>query len=102
VVERAVVTTTLNVLFERYRDIAGRNRKEALTTARLEESLREFERRALVDLGEFDPEEQDREVRIRPMVTLLVDGGTLERLERFAAETETMLRQSETEEETPA
>lgn len=85
---RAVVATTLNALFERYRDLTARGRKEMLTTARFEESLREFERRGLVDVGPLDPEEEDKQVDIRPMVHLLVDGNALERLDRFAAEAE--------------
>ena len=85
---RAVVATTLNALFERYRDVAARGRKETLTTARFEEALREFERRGLVDVGPLDPEEDDKQVDIRPMIHLLVDGNALDRLDRFAAEAE--------------
>lgn len=88
---RAVVTTTLNTLYERYRDVVARSRKEALSTSRLEEALRDFERRSLVHLEDFDPDEQDREVDIRPMIHLLVDGNALDRLERFAAEAEAMV-----------
>lgn len=85
---RAVVTTTLNALFERYRDVTARGRKEALTTARFEEALREFKRRGLVDVGPHDPEKDDKQVDIRPMVHLLVEGSALDRLDRFAAEAE--------------
>jgi hypothetical protein len=107
---RAVVTTTLNSLFERYRDVAGRNRKETLTTNRLEDALQELGRRSLVDVGDFDPEEQDREVIIRPMVHLLVDGNALNRLERFTVEAEVaiarerapMAMEQEEEEAVPA
>lgn len=85
---RAIVLTSLNELFDRYRDIASRNRKENLTTARFEEALREFQRRSLVEIGELDPDEEDKQVAIRPMVHLLVDGNVLDRLERFAADAE--------------
>jgi hypothetical protein len=85
---RAVVTTTLNELFDRYRDVAARSRKESLTTTRFEEALREFERRSLVEVGEFDPDAEDKQVTIRPMVHHLVDGNVLDRLERFAADAE--------------
>lgn len=85
---RAVVATTLNALFERYRDLSARGRKEMLNTARFEEVLREFERRGLVDVGPLDPDVDDKQVDIRPMVHLLVDGNALGRLERFAAEAE--------------
>jgi hypothetical protein len=98
---RAVVLTSLNELFDRYRDIASRNRKENLTTARFEDALREFERRSLVEVGELDPEEEDKQVAIRPMVHLLVDGNALDRLERFAADAENaaaMARQPQDEE----
>lgn len=96
---RAVVTTTLNDLFERYRDVAGRSRKEALTTARLEEGLREFERRGLVAVGPLDPDAADKQVEIRPMVHLLVDGNALDRLERFAVEAETTLSRRRVQED---
>lgn len=85
---RAVVATTLNALFERYRDLSTRGRKETLNTARFEDVLREFERRGLVDIGPLDPEVDDKQVDIRPMVHLLVDGNALDRLDRFAAEAE--------------
>lgn len=88
---RAVVKTTLNEVLERYRDIAGRNRKESLTSARFEDALREFARRGLVWLGDWDPEAADREIEIRPMLHLLVDGSALDLLERFAAEAESAI-----------
>jgi hypothetical protein len=85
---RAVVSTTLNALFERYRDLAARGRKESLTTARFEEGLRELERRSLVRIGPLDPEEDDKQVDIRPMINLLVDADALARLERFVTDAE--------------
>ncbi|ACJ00837.1 DUF4194 domain-containing protein [Rhodospirillum centenum] len=88
---RAVVKTTLNEVLERYRDIAGRNRKEALISARFEDALREFHRRGLVWLGDWDPEAADREIEIRPMLHLLVGGNALDLLERFAAEAESAI-----------
>lgn len=88
---RAVVTTSVNSLYERYRDAVAHSRKEALSTTRMEDTLRDFERRSLVRLNDFNPDEQDREVDIRPMVHLLVDGNALARLERFATEAETMI-----------
>ncbi|HET6608420.1 MAG TPA: DUF4194 domain-containing protein [Rhodopila sp.] len=98
---RAVVSTTLNALFERYRDLAARGRKESLTTARFEEGLRELERRSLVRIGPLDPEEDDKQVDIRPMINLLVDADALARLERFVtdAEAATADAVSETEDE---
>lgn len=85
---RAVVVTTVNELFESYRDIAGRHRKETLTTARMLEVLRDFSRRGLVALGAFDPEADDHELEIRPMVNRLVDGDALARLESYAPDAE--------------
>lgn len=90
---RAVVKTTLNEVLERYRDIAGRSRKEALTSARFEDALREFARRGLVWVGDWDPEAADREIEIRPMLHLLVDGSALDLLERFAIEAEGAIAQ---------
>lgn len=86
--ERATVTVTMNDLFERYRDVVAGSRREALSVARLEDALKDFQRRSLVTLGPYDPDAHDREVEIRPMVHLLVDGGAIDRLERFASEAE--------------
>lgn len=85
---RAVVVTTVNELFERYRDIAGRHRKTALSTGRLLDTLKSFARRGLVQVGPLDPEADDHELEIRPMVNRLVDGDAMARLERFAPELE--------------
>jgi hypothetical protein len=41
-----------------------------------------------VDVGDLDPDENDKQVDIRPMVHHLVDGNALERLERFAVDAE--------------
>lgn len=93
---RAVVVTTVNDLFERYRDQVGRHRKEALTSARFVEILRDFARRGLVQVGPFDPEEQDYQLDIRPMVNRLVTGEALSRLERFAPDLEDLPAEEET------
>lgn len=93
---RAVVKTTFNEVLERYRDIAGRNRKETLTPARFEDACREFARRGLIWIGEWDPDAADREIEIRPMLHLLVDGNALDLLERFAVEAETVVARART------
>ncbi len=85
---RAVVVTTVNDLFERYRDLAGRHRKEGLSPARLLDVLRDFARRGLVGIGAFDPEADDYQLDIRPMINRLMDGAAITRLERFTPELE--------------
>lgn len=93
--ERSVVVSTVNEVFERYRDIAGRHRKEGLTTSRLLDVLKDFARRGLVHVGPLDPEADDHELHIRPMVNRLVEGDVLARLEGFAPELEARLSRAE-------
>lgn len=91
---RAVVVTTVNALFERYRDHVGRHRRESLTPARFLDLLKDFHRRALVQIGPFDPDAQDHQLDIRPMVNRLITGEALSRLERYAPDLERQLAEA--------
>lgn len=91
---RALVVTTVNELFDRYRDRVGRHRKEALTPARFLDLLRDFARRGLVQIGAFDPEAQDHQLDIRPMVNRLITSDALTRLERYAPDLEARITQA--------
>lgn len=81
--DRATVVTTLNTLYDRYRDMAQPNGSQAISMSRFREILKEAAQRSLVDIGEFDPDEQDCEVVIRPMIKLISGGDALQRIERY-------------------
>jgi Domain of unknown function (DUF4194) len=86
---RATVVTTLNTLYDRYRDMVQPNGAHAISTPRFREVLREAAQRSLVDIGDFDAEAQDCEVVIRPMIKLISGGDALLRLERYVRHEET-------------
>ena len=81
--DRAVVVATLNVLYDRYREMVQPNGGNAVTIARFRDILREAAQRSLVEVGDFDNEQQDCEVMIRPMIKLISGGDALLRLERY-------------------
>jgi hypothetical protein len=81
--DRAIVVTTLNTLYDRYRDMVQPNASQAISTTRFREILKEAGQRSLVDVGEFDPDQQDCEVAIRPMIKLISGGDALQRIERY-------------------
>ena len=81
--DRAIVITTLNTLYDRYREIVQPNGTHAISTTRFREILKEAAQRSLVDIGDFDPDQQDCEVAIRPMIKLISGGDALQRIERY-------------------
>ncbi|AJA65462.1 MULTISPECIES: DUF4194 domain-containing protein [Bradyrhizobium] len=81
--DRAVVVATLNDLFDRYREMAQHGGGGAISAARFRDILREVAQRSLVEIGDFDDEQQDCEIRIRPMIKLISGGDALQRLERY-------------------
>ncbi|MGO3928369.1 DUF4194 domain-containing protein [Rhodopseudomonas pseudopalustris] len=92
--DRAVVVSTLNTLHERYREMVQPNGGAAVAINRFREILKEAEMRSLVEIGDFDPEMQDAEVRIRPMIKLISGADALQRLERYARSEEARLPKS--------
>ncbi len=82
--DRAVVVTTLNTLFDRYKEMVQSNGSSSISLARFREILKEASQRSLVDVGDFDAEVQDVEVAIRPMIKLISGADALQRIERFA------------------
>jgi hypothetical protein len=82
--DRAVVVTTLNTLYDRYRQMVQPNGGNAIAISRFREILREAAQRSLVEVGDVDNEQQDCEVMIRPMIKLISGGDALLRLERYA------------------
>lgn len=81
--DRAIVMTTLNTLFDRYKEMVQPNRSSSISLGRFREILKEASQRSLVDIGEFDAEAQDVEVAIRPMIKLISGSDALSRIERF-------------------
>src|ERR1700759_5023392 len=81
--DRAVVVTTLNTLFARYKDMLQGSETSAISLRRFRDILAETEQRGLVDAGDFDPDAQDVEVAIRPMIKLISGADALQRIERY-------------------
>jgi hypothetical protein len=81
--DRAIVITTLNTLFDRYKDMVQSNGSSSISLTRFREILKEASQRGLVDLGDIDAEAQDAEVAIRPMIKLISGADALQRIERF-------------------
>jgi uncharacterized protein DUF4194 len=87
--DRATVVTTLNTLYDRYREMVQPNGSNAITTPRFREILKEAAQRSLVDVGDYDADQQDLEVQIRPMIKLISGGDALQRIERYVRHEET-------------
>jgi hypothetical protein len=81
--DRAIVITTLNTLFDRYKDMVQSNGSSSISLTRFREILKEASQRSLVDVGDIDAEAQDAEVAIRPMIKLISGADALQRIERF-------------------
>ena len=81
--DRAIVVTTLNTLFDRYKEMVQSNGSNSVSLTRFREILKEASQRSLVDVGDFDAEAQDAEVAIRPMIKLISGADALQRIERF-------------------
>jgi hypothetical protein len=81
--DRAIVVTTLNTLFDRYKEMVQSNGSSSISLPRFREILKEASQRSLVDVGDFDAEAQDVEVAIRPMIKLISGADALQRIERF-------------------
>lgn len=86
--DRATVPTTSEEVFTRHAAILGRER---IPRTRFQEILQEFKRRALVEIGEEDPETRDVILRIRSTIRLVSGEAQLQHLERFARESDRRL-----------
>jgi len=81
--DRATVVSTLNTLYDRYREMVQANGRTAAPISRFHEILKEAEQRSLLDIGDFDPEKRDYQVDIRPMIKLISGADALQRIERY-------------------
>jgi hypothetical protein len=86
--ERATVVTTLNTLYDRYREMVQPNGSHSISTTRFREILKEAAQRSLVDIGDIDPDKLDCEVAIRPMIKLISGGDALQRIDRYVRQAE--------------
>ena len=86
--DRATVVTTLNTLYDRYREMVQANGRTAVPISRFHEILKEAEHRSLVDIRDFDPEKRDYQVDIRPMIKLISGNDALVRIERYVRQEE--------------
>ncbi len=84
--ERAIVRTTFNVLYERYKDAIQKVSSTAINKSRFLEMLRDLSARHLVLVGDEDRDLQDREVDIRPMIKLVSGDDALRRIEAYVRE----------------
>ena len=80
--DRAVVATTLNQLHERYLDMV-QGVTAPMTISAFEAGLELARERGLVWKGEADPDLEDKEIRIRPMIKLVAGADALKRIEDF-------------------
>jgi hypothetical protein len=92
--DRAIVVTTLNTLFDRYKDMVQRNGSSSVSLSKFREILAEASQRGLVDIGDYDAEVQDVEVAIRPMIKLISGADALLRLERYVRSQEVGLSEA--------
>jgi hypothetical protein len=81
--DRATVVTTLNSLYDRYRDLVQTNGRAAIPTSRFVDILKEAAQRSLVQMSDYDAEERDYEIVIRPMIKLISGGDVLARIDRY-------------------
>jgi hypothetical protein len=65
----ATVRTTLNEAYAAYQGIVAGSRRAAMSPADFRDVLRVIERRAVIRLGDLDPDVQDMDLDIRALVT---------------------------------
>ena len=99
--ERATVVTTVNAVHDKYNEIASLRRKVAIPISTFVAILEEFQRRNIVEVRNFDFEQQNRELVIRPQIRLLAGDDILSRLERFIADKEAADKRHRGEPATP-
>ncbi|CCG39687.1 DUF4194 domain-containing protein [Magnetospirillum molischianum] len=86
--DRATVPTTSEEVFARHAAILGRER---IPRARFQDILLDLRRRALIEIGEEDPETRDMILRIRSTIRLVSGEAQVQMIERFAQETDRRL-----------
>ena len=79
----ATVRTTLNEAYAAYQGIVAGTRRAAISVSDFRDVLRTLERRAIVRLGDFDPEAQDMDLDIRALVTSVAGDDFVASLEQI-------------------
>jgi hypothetical protein len=77
------VRTTLNEAYAAYQGIVAGTRRAALTPGDFRDVLQTLEKRALVHLGELDPEAQDMDLDIRALVATVAGDDFVASLEQI-------------------
>lgn len=77
------VRTTLNEAYAAYQGIVAGTRRAALTPGDFRDVLQTLEKRAIVRLGELDPEAQDMDLDIRALVTTVAGDDFVASLEQI-------------------
>ncbi|MER9470171.1 DUF4194 domain-containing protein [Mesorhizobium sp. M0482] len=77
------VRTTLNEAYVAYQGIVAGSRRAALAPNEFRDVLRMLERKAIVCLGEFDPDAQDMNLDIRALVTSIAGDDFVASLEQI-------------------
>lgn len=77
------VRTTLNEAYAAYQGIVAGTRRAALAPGDFRDVLRTLERRAIVRLGDLDPEAQDMDLDIRALVTSVAGDDFVASLEQI-------------------
>ncbi len=75
------VLLTLNEAFAAYQEVVARARRPAMNVQDFREAVRSLERRALVRLGEYDPDAQDQELTVRAVLSTVAGDDFLASLE---------------------
>lgn len=77
------VRTTLNEAYAAYQGIVAGSRRAALSPGDFRDVLRLVERRAVVRLGEFDPDAQDMDLDIRALIATVAGDDFMASLEQL-------------------
>ena len=83
VLPRGAILLTLNEAYAAYEEVVARGRRPALPATAFREIVQQLERRAIVNLGDFDDEAQDMELTIRPIVAAVAGDESLARLDQL-------------------
>lgn len=99
ILTNGTVLLTLNEAFDAYQEIVASSRKSNLSAHDFRDVVRLLERRAIVELGEYDNEAQDMELRIRALVATVAGGDFVASLEQWLARPDVVEAEPDTETE---
>jgi hypothetical protein len=88
IVGRGAVLLTFNEAYVAYGELVGGGRRPALAVNGFRDALGTFSRKALIELGPYDDEQQDQELTIRPIVAVVAGDAFVANLEALIAKVE--------------